>query len=73
MMVINMNQIKMIVQFFKTIAQREQLKGIKNLIEKIEYFDEEDKILSEKPFTGQLEDQIVDEHDKVIRYYLLLK
>lgn len=29
--------------------------------------------MTEKAFTGQLDDYIVEEHDKVIRYYLLLK
>lgn len=46
----------MIVQFFRGLATQESAKGIKNLVDKIDYFDEEDKILTEKPYQSESEE-----------------
>ena len=49
-MCLTMEQISSILQFFKRYAAKELAKGVQNLVDKIEYFDEEDKILTELPY-----------------------
>ena len=46
-MCLNMAQIMAVVEFFKRYAAQESAKGIQNLIDKIEYFNEEEQILTE--------------------------
>ena len=46
-MCLNMAQIMAVVEFFKRYAVQESAKGIQNLVDKIEYFNEEEQILTE--------------------------
>ena len=46
-MCLNMAQIMAVVEFFKRYAAQESAKGIQNLVDKIEYFNEEEQILTE--------------------------
>ena len=45
---------------------------MQNLVDKIEYFDEEDQILTELPYVPDLCEPPL-ESDVVVRYYLLMK
>ena len=46
MMVLSMKQIRLLMMFFQSQA-KSQFKGIKNLLDKIEYYNENDHILEE--------------------------
>lgn len=48
-----MSQIKMLVDFFR-ILDKDKHVGIKNLIARIDYYDEEHKILTQKPIASQV-------------------
>lgn len=65
MMVLSMKQIRLLMLFFHSQA-KSQFKGIKNLLDKIEYYNENDHILEE--------DALKELPDCVpTKYYLLLK
>jgi len=63
-MVLSMKQIKLLLLFFHSLNS--EFKGIKNLLEKIEFYNENDHILEEK-----------DQSDDLLfiptKYYLFLK
>jgi hypothetical protein len=42
------------------------------LVDKIDYFDDEDKILTELPYVADAEDPQI-ESDTVVKYYLLMR
>ena len=43
-----MNQIKILLEFFKTLDQN-QYKGVANIVDRIQYYAENDKVLTEDP------------------------
>ena len=45
---------------------------MQNLVDKSEYFDEEEKILTELPYTSDPNEPHI-ESDTVVRYYLLMR
>ena len=45
---------------------------MQNLVDKIEYFDEEEKILTELPYISDPNEPHI-ESDTVVRYYLLMR
>lgn len=71
-MCLNMAQIMAVVEFFKRYAAQESAKGIKNLVDKIEYFNEEEQILTEQPFIPDPNEPQL-ESDTVVKYYLLMR
>ena len=60
------------MQFYKRYAAKELAKGVQNLIDKIEYFDEEENILTEVPYVADSSEPH-KEFDTVVRYYLLMR
>lgn len=59
-MVLTMRQIKSIIKYFEMFMAH-QFRGIKNLLEKLQYYNETDKILEEP-----------ESKDNQVNYYLLL-
>lgn len=50
---LTMNQIKILIDFFR-ILDKDKHVGIKNLIARIDFYDEEHNILTQKPIASQV-------------------
>lgn len=61
-MCLQMNQIKLVIQFFKTQASLLQ-KGVSNLLDKIDYYDEDAQILTEKSILVEAAQCLSDSFD----------
>lgn len=68
-MILSMKQIQLLIQFFHSKSQS-QFKGIKNLLDKIEYYNENDRILEETLLDFQDEEKATS---TPIKYYLMIK